>query len=148
MFGRRYFRGSYYGARYFGDGGSDTPAAPERKQPAAGGIKRGKKRWWQVEDKVYFGTKEQAERLIQAVLREEELPELKSKPAPKNQPKPANLAKVEVPDLPVWEFDWRPMYVNSVLMRDVEMANAIISAIRNRMAEDEDEEEVILLLYA
>lgn len=132
--------------------GTEVVVTPARSQGAGGGKaprKPQKKRWWQVGDKVYLGTQEQAAELLDAFLSpvDAEIPDLPEKPAPvRAKPKPETVSKVEIPDLPVWEFDWRPLYVQAALARDLEFINQLEQAILRRLA-DEDDAEVILLLH-
>lgn len=125
-----------------------TPQTPPAKAPGAGSSKRqSKKRWWQVGDKLYFGTKVQIADALDVFIRQQEgvaveMPELPSKPA---QATPKTDAVITpLPDLAFDAIDWAPIWRLYALQKDWELARAWEEAIRRRM-DDEDDIEMILL---
>ena len=101
---------------------------------------------------MYLGTEQDAERMLDAFLALQsgevvDPPKLKSKPAPVRPIKQSAAVQIQIPDLPVHVWDWRPAYVQSMLQRDMEQALAIEAAVRRRMELDEDDLEVLLLLH-
>jgi hypothetical protein len=136
-----------------GASGSDAVVTPSVTSTPAGKPKAGRrKRWWRVGDRVYLGTEQDAERMLDAFLALQsgevvDPPKLKSKPAPVRPIRQSAAVQIRIPDLPVHVWDWRPAYVQSMLQRDMEQALAIEAAVRRRMELDEDDLEVLLLLH-
>lgn len=141
---------SFFGSAFFGGefffGSSSAPATV-----VGGGVARGRKRWYRIGDRVYNVTPEQAEEIWDVFLarkegQEIELPEAKSKPAPRiTKAQKAEPITVEVPQFEYRPYDWRPMYQLLVRQQDLEAAQIMARAIQRRMQDEEDDIETILL---
>lgn len=136
-----FFGGAFFGSGFFGAFGTS---------PQAGAPKKSKKRWWKVGDKLVRTTRDQVEAIWQEILAgqpvAQAVQEVESKPAPKVRAKPVDVVLPDIPPLQFTAFDWAPYYAAYVQQKDMEAADALVSAIRKRLAEEEDDMEVLKLV--
>lgn len=133
-----------------GAGGTVTPPATPAATPTAGRPKKDrKKRWWKVGERVYHATPEQIGEVWDAYLAQRAgeaapIPKLKSKPAERREQQRADVLAsplLDIPEIQDLRMDWEDFTARG----DYEAALVLLEAVQRRMAEDEEDIEMILL---
>lgn len=109
-----------------------------------------KKRWWQLDDRLYYATRKQIEQMAESFVAMKQgieipAPALKSKPAASPViaalPRSFDLMRPRVEP----RIDWTGFY-DELAKRDFEAAQVLMQVLK-RKREEEDDEEVILLAH-
>lgn len=133
----------------FTDAGGVAPTPPAA--PTGAGAGKNGRRWWFVDGLRYFATLGELEEILDSVVAVEEVvtPVKTKRVKSKGKVPEVSEAEIQLPDLPVVRYDWRPLYRTSVVRNDPELTRALEAAVRRFMRErDEmDDEDVILLMH-